>query len=226
MMPPEFVKTRMRPHETLACHQYYNFRLTSSEVKAWQKGKESVADRRRPIEERRRWFTPSRYTEPRLCRYRDSMHWPETVSFPFNAGYVASERLPIRHYPHRDPAQLQRRCRLRAIMMADPENACNLHWACGDWLEHIISDNSLDLHYWKPGTDLPELHFTNHLGPLYKRAAQRIAHAWLLPLLDRLRTSFPDAAYPRRIPSGLIHKLNEELSQASVQPRMDIRRGG
>jgi hypothetical protein len=53
------------------------------------------------------------------------MQWPETVSFPFNAGYVAHERLHIRRYPHRDPAQLLRRCRLRAIMMADSTNRKN-----------------------------------------------------------------------------------------------------
>ncbi|HYF37471.1 MAG TPA: glycosyltransferase family 2 protein, partial [Prosthecobacter sp.] len=116
--PPEFVRTRLRPHETIAYHQYYDFRLTGSEVELWEEGKETLADRARPIEERRRWYTMSEYSEPRLCRYRESMQWPPTVSFPFNAGYVARTRLPIRHYPHRDPVQLERRCLLRAVMMA------------------------------------------------------------------------------------------------------------
>lgn len=30
--------------------------------------------------------------------YRETMQWPATHSFPCNAGYVARERLPIRHY--------------------------------------------------------------------------------------------------------------------------------
>ena len=92
--PPEFVKTRMRKCETIAYHQYYDFRLTESEVKAWEEGRETLADRERPIEERRRWYTPSIYSEPRLCRYRETMQWPPTVSFPFNAGFLARERLP------------------------------------------------------------------------------------------------------------------------------------
>jgi glycosyltransferase involved in cell wall biosynthesis len=214
--PPDFVRTRLRKHETIAYHQYYDFRLTTSEVKAWELGKETLADRSRPIEERRRWFTPSVYTEPRLCRYRDSMQWPETVSFPFNAGYLAVERLPIRHYPHRDPAQLERRCRLRSIMMVDLENACNRHWAQSNWRQHIVAEDSRNLRYWKPGTDLPVVHYTNHLAPIYKRVLQRIAHARFLPILDRFRESYPDEAYPRRIPSGLIRRLRTELSRAVV----------
>src|SRR5690348_671537 len=33
--PPEFVRTRMRRHETVAYHQYYDFRLTASEANDW-----------------------------------------------------------------------------------------------------------------------------------------------------------------------------------------------
>ena len=112
--PPDFVKNRLRKHETIAWHQYYDFRLTETDVARWESGRETVADRQQPIEKRRRWFTRSIYSEPRLCRYRTSMRWPPTASFPYNAGFVARERLPIRHYPHRDPLQLDRRCRLRA----------------------------------------------------------------------------------------------------------------
>ena len=97
--PPEFVKTRLGRHESIVWRQYYEFRLRESEVKSWADGNETIADRQRPIEERRQWFTLSDYSEPRLCRYRESMQWPATHSFPVNAGYLARERLPIRHYP-------------------------------------------------------------------------------------------------------------------------------
>ncbi|HEV2472408.1 MAG TPA: glycosyltransferase family 2 protein, partial [Chthonomonadales bacterium] len=191
--PPEFVRTRMRRHETAAYHQYYDFRLTCSEAKAWEWGQETLADRNRPIEDRRRWFTVNSYTEPRLCRYRESMQWPEGVSFPYNAGYIARERLPIRHYPHRDPMQLARRCRLRAIMMADPELACSRHWAEADWRRQVVPENLPGLQYWQPGTELPQPRFTNHLAPLPKRALQRLVHACCLPLLDRFRPGYTKA---------------------------------
>jgi glycosyltransferase involved in cell wall biosynthesis len=87
--PPEFVRTRLARHETIVFHQYYDFRLTEAEVRAWQEGQETLSDRARPIEQRRRCFTASPYTEPRLCRYRATMRWPPTVSFPFNAGFRA-----------------------------------------------------------------------------------------------------------------------------------------
>lgn len=216
--PPEFVQTRMRPHETIAYHQYYDFRLLESEVRCWERGTETLADRQRPIEDRRRWFTPSIYSEPRLCRYRDIMQWPPTVSFPFNAGFLARERLPIRHYPHRDPIQLARRCKLRAIMMADKENRAHWtqpelhHWAEQEWRKFITPDNLADLQYWKPGTDLPEFRFTNHLAKFSTRIAQRFAHTFCLSLLDRTRPKWPDETYPQRISEAVQMELKNKLS--------------
>src|SRR5687767_5208812 len=35
IQPPDFVKDHMRKHETVAYHQYYDFRLLQSEVEAW-----------------------------------------------------------------------------------------------------------------------------------------------------------------------------------------------
>jgi hypothetical protein len=85
------VKNCTRKHETVAYDQYYDFHLLRSEVDPWNRGEESLEDRKRPIKERRRYYTLSPYTEPRLCRYRATMRWPATVSFRFNAGYVARE---------------------------------------------------------------------------------------------------------------------------------------
>ncbi len=216
--PPEFVETRLRRHETIAYHQYYNFCLLEAEVRDWETGRESLADRTRPIGERRRWYELSAYSEPRLCRYRRTMQWPPTVSFPFNAGYVAAERLPIRHYPHRDPVQLERRCRLRAVMMADKENRQNWsrpelhHWAEGEWRKFITPDAQANLKYWAPGTEFVESRSAQHLARPLKRTAQRIAHSLLLPLLDRFRSAWPAEAYPQRIPPEMAAQLAEVLN--------------
>lgn len=215
--PPEFVKTRLLPHETIAYHQYYNFALRASEVSDWEAGKETLADRARPIEQRRQWYQVSVYAEPRLCRYRDTMQWPPTVSFPHNAGYLAVERLPIRHYPHRDPVQLGRRCRLRAVMMADKENCSNWsrpelhHWAELDWRKFITPDDAPDLKHWTPGKPLAEVHQTNHLAKPHVRLAQRLAHAFLLPVLDRRRARWPEDTYPQRIWPEVVARLEREL---------------
>ena len=218
VLPPEFVKTRLRRRETIVYHQYYDFRLTASEVRAWELQAETIESRTKPIEERRRCFTPSIYSEPRLCRYRESMKWPTTISFPYNAGYVARTRLPIRHYPHRDPIQLDRRCRLRAIMMADAENRSNWshpeqhHWTQLEWQQFITPDDLPGLRHWQPGSPLPEFDFTNHLAKMPKRFVQRMIHAYLLPQLDKTRASYQDTAYPQRIPDKVNRNLIQELS--------------
>ncbi|NCJ07646.1 glycosyltransferase [Synechococcales cyanobacterium C] len=215
--PPEFVQTHLQKHETIVYHQYYDFRLTASEVVSWEAGRETIGDRMKPIEERRRWFTPSIYSEPRLCRYRETMKWPPTVSFPFNAGFVARERLPIRHYPHRDPIQLDRRCRLRAIMMANLENRQNWthpeqhHWFQGEWRQFVAPDNLPELQYWQPGASLPAFQFTNHLAPLSKRVVQQLVHTLFLPVLDKLRPGWTEGCYPQWIQPEALEQLQHSL---------------
>lgn len=202
--PPVFVKTRLRAHETIVYHQYYDFALRESEVTAWTPG-----ERRLPVAERRRWYRPSVYAEPRLCRYRESMRWPPHISFPFNAGFLAVERLPIRHYPHRDPQQLQARCELRAKMMADTTNRSNWeqpenhHWSEQEWRKFVLPDNTPGLLYWEPGTPFPEIRQSNHLASPFKRAMQRVLHSsGLVSLLDRSRPGWPAGARPHPVPSG------------------------
>jgi Glycosyltransferases involved in cell wall biogenesis len=212
--PPAFVTTWMRKHETAAYHQYYDFRLLQSEVNAWKAGKETLKDRERPIKDRRRHYTVTAYAEPRLCRFRSTMQWPLTASFPFNAGYVARERLPIRHYPHRDPVQLERRCRLRAVMMADRENRGDWsHWAEREWQKFITPDDLPGLKYWKSGAELPLVHQTNHLKPPHIRAVQRFIHASCLSILDRLRAKFPAVGKPQPIPADIQEELKAALRE-------------
>lgn len=215
--PPEFVRTRLRACETIVYHQYYDFQLTAAEVADWERGAESLADRARPVADRRRHYRVSVYAEPRLCRYRRTMRWPVGVSFPFNAGFVARERLPIRHYPHRDPAQLQRRCRLRAVMMADASNRRNWaqpeqhHWAEEDWRKFVVPADAVDLLHWAPGTELPEVRQLNHLAPMRRRMVQRLVHTVGLPVLDRLRAGFSPADRPQPITADVQARLVSAL---------------
>ena len=197
LLPPDFVRERVRRGETAVYLAWYFFRLTSREVNAYETDRVDVfADRKRPIEQRRRMYKIADYAEPRMFRYRTSMRWPETSAFPVNAGYVARERIPIRHYPHRDPLQMEKRYRLRTAMVA--LDACVPHWKLRDWRKDVIdfdpasgvakeqsSDEGLSaspghtagtLYEWSPGTALPEIRSTMHLGHPLKRLAQRIVH--------------------------------------------------
>ena len=221
--PPRFVRERVRPAESAVHLQWYFFRLTTAEVADYESGRVSVAaDRLRPIADRRRYYKASTYAEPRMFRYRRTMRWPESGSSPFNAGLVARERIPIRHYPHRDPPQMDRRFQLRAAMMRANAFAGN-HWRLGDWREEVVDaggstgsaaapvkvglagENGIDvgpLHYWSPGTPFPEVPLHNHVPPLRTRLAQRVAHGLLLPVLDRTRQPFDPAFEPTPIPDA------------------------
>ena len=190
-----------------------------------------MAERERPIAERRRWFTPSIYSEPRLCRYRETMQWSAGVSFPYNAGFVARERLPIRHYLHRDPMQLKQRSKLRTCMIGlrgdqlftgyNKHDVSRLRQLVenfnkedinNEWRKFITSDDAEGLMHWDVGADLPEFEFTNHLAPSHKRLAQRIIHSMLLPLLDRSRQKWSESDYPEKIPEDVVRELTLQLS--------------
>jgi glycosyltransferase involved in cell wall biosynthesis len=218
--PQDFVSSRLAPSEGLAYHQYFDFQLTRSEAEALKYAEVIAAERERPISERRRHYTVSLYSEPRLCRYRSSMRWPVTVSFPYNAGLIAKERIPIRHYPHRDPKQLDRRCLLRAIMMADKENRSNWtrpdahRWSVDDWRRFVVEDDAPELKVWEPGTELPDIRQTNHLTGSGKRVLQRAVYALGLPrALDLTRKKWNGDAHPLAIDPETQEILTRELSR-------------
>lgn len=216
--PQDFVSSEVRPGEGVVYHQYYDFQLTRTEAKALETDDSIDAERARPIAERRRAYTVSVYAEPRMCRYRSSMRWPVEVSFPYNAGLVARERLPIRHYPHRDPLQLERRCKLRAIMMADRENRTNWsrpdahHWSVEEWQSFVVEDDATRLQRWEPNTELPEIRQTNHLATGRRRLAQRALYALSVPrALDMTRNAWSDDARPLTISPETQGVLAREL---------------
>jgi hypothetical protein len=167
-----------------------------------------------------------------MFRYRSTMQWPPNTAFPFNAGYVARERIPIRHYPHRDPWQMAKRYQLRAAMMALDAEA-GPHWKSVDWRHDVIAFDAADriaqeqnqsgvglaaarghtagqLQEWNPGEKLPEVHTVNHLARGGKRVAQRLIHPLILPVLDRLRTPFPKGFKPRPIPEAIVNQLQHD----------------
>ena len=217
--PPDFVREKVKPEEGVVYHQYYDFQLLESEAQLLKTEPQINAERLKPIADRRNSFTLSRYAEPRLCRYRSTMRWPVDVSFPYNAGLVARSRIPIRHYPHRDPRQLDRRCKLRAIMMSDVQNRSAWsdpsahHWTIGNWADFIVPDGREDLFTWKPGEPLHEVQQYNHLPGFGKRFLQKILYRWGIPeIRDEFRSESNDDAHPLPISDAVQHVLEKELA--------------
>ncbi len=238
--PPQFVKERLRPEESMVHLQWYFFRLTTDEAAAYQSGNVSIVeDRKKSIIERRRHYKVSQYSEPRLFRYRATMQWPDNNSWPYNTGFLAYERIPVLHYPHRDPAQLTRRFALRAAMK-ERKAAAGSHWDTADWrgelvdlntgiaigaqkdkLEGLAGENGIDtgpLLYWEPGTPLEEVHLHHQIAPPLKRFAQRIAHAVLLAILDRTRPGYNNDYLPELISPEDNARIGEACARVGVHP--------
>jgi hypothetical protein len=199
--PPEFVHRYVDRHESLIFKQTYEFRLTDSEVEAWEQGKETTNDRGRPIEERRRHYELLEYPEPRLFQYRSGMKWTEAGTFPFNAGYPAQKRIPIRHYPHRDPQQLKKRVALRSAAANRPDLPTDFpHWKIDEWNDFVINENDDDLRYWKTGSDLPTFNWTNHMPGGIRRLIKRALYMGPVHILDRFRSGFDESYSPTPFP--------------------------
>lgn len=191
--PRVFIRERVGKLEGVIYHQYYDFCLLASEAERLATAKAIEDERRNPIEQRRRHYIVMRYAEPRFCRYRETMRWGPDCSFPFNAGFVARARIPIRHYPRRDPLQLAKRCALRSVMIRDPVSRQNWrnpeehHWWKTDWKQFVTPDAEPGLRRWQPGEELPEVRQQNHLKRGAVRAVQYVLHRYLVRWVDRFR---------------------------------------
>jgi len=238
--PPRFVRERLEPRESAVHLQWYFFRLTQMEVQAYESGDVSLAeDRRRSIHDRRRYYKISEYAEPRMFRYRRTMRWPHFAAFPYNAGIVARQRIPILHYPHRDPEQMQRRYRLRAAMMRLHAKAGG-HWRLDDWRQEVVDSSghspaaaaaapvglqvgpgidSGPLKHWSPGSPLVEVPAPFAQSPWKSRLLRRLIYSPVLPVLDASRPRFD----PQYSPVPISEETNARIGSfvARGEPSLD-----
>lgn len=204
--PPQFIKERIRPWEAFIRAQMYDFVLLTSDLEAWTRGDESLADRARPIELRRRHYIINAFPEGRLFRYRPSMRWPITTIQPRRPGLVAIERIPIRHYRWRDPLQAQRRTSLRSAMLPHLIHG-GAHWRIDHWTNALFAPGDPALHQWSPGQPLLPVHDRTHLRSRAFRIAQHAAYrSGLVSFLDRF--------YPRSNPEAALQPLSPEFNQS------------
>lgn len=219
--PPQFAKERLHQRESMVHLQWYFFRLTTDEAVAYESGAVSVKDdRMKSIIERRRFYKVSQYSEPRMFRYRPTMQWASGNYLPYNAGLLARERLPILHYPHRDPVQLTRRFALRTAMMQF-NAAAGSHWKAMDWrnelvdistgvsvgvkngsIEGLAGENGIDtgpIMFWEEGTSLTEVHLHHQVASLSNCLRQRVIYNPLLPIVDMLRPKYDRSYRPTLI---------------------------
>ena len=210
--PRQFIQQRLHRRETAVWSLTCEFRLTETEVLDWQAGRESLADRSRPIAERRRYYNVLSHSEPRMFRYRPTMQWPPSIAYPYNTGFVARERILIRHYPHRDPLQLEKRWLLRKCLASSSDPNWN-HWRQPDWSNFVATSSDSGLHHWDLNTLLPEVSRPDHLPSCPKRASQWFAHSLCLPFLDWTRQGISPDYQPAPIPAPVNALILHELAE-------------
>lgn len=227
MPPPQFVKHCLRPHETCVYLQWYYFRLTSLDVARYESGTPTIAeDRKQSILLRRRHYKMPLYSEPRMFQYRKSIKWRTDSSFPTLAGRIAQKRIPIRHYPHRDPLQMQARYALRYQTYRNSSSKSEMsHWGTDDWRADLLNydDQTGQFHEasqgnsgltaapehtsgatleWMPGEPLPPTDFRSHLPQGKRQLAQKILYPHLARLLDPFQAGWPEGYVPPLEDSG------------------------
>jgi glycosyltransferase involved in cell wall biosynthesis len=200
--PPTFVQRYVRSYETAVYKETYEFRFTKKDLKGWQ------GQRREPATERLKYFEVLDWVEPRMFRYRSSMAWPEDTYGPINAGYVARCRIPVRHYPHRSPRQMHRRCVLRSFIANETDDVGG-HWKEDRWHD-LVADDIDALRRWTADTTFSVPCDGRHTASPSKRALKYVLHRFLVQGVDWMRSSFPEDYAPAPLPTGFQERLRSE----------------
>lgn len=210
IVPPEFVRQRVKPFEQLVCGQLYDFVLLRREAKAWEQGRD---DRSQPIEDRRRHYIINDYPEIRLFRYRRSLRWPASHQVPMNLGPVARARIPIRHYRWRDPHQARQRWALRMAMQTIMPIG-GTHWNIPRWQDRLRRTDDPLVFHWPKGQPLPTITDDRRVESPSRRFMLRLRQRLgLVALFDRLAPGFDPDWQPDPLPPSISQEIERRLNE-------------
>lgn len=136
--------------------QHIEFYYKRFEYQRWLEGYETLADRTKPIADRRRWFAIGSDLHTRFFRNVHRLRWDPDAYIPKGLVKPAMFRPIVRHYKYRDGDQLYFRIKSRNQWNRDSNLMRNVpHWSKTDIVECLSPDNDPHLHYWMPGSELP-----------------------------------------------------------------------
>ncbi len=150
-----------------------NFYYKRSELEDWRAGRETLADRARPIAERRHWYR-MHVVQFRFIRQLSRLRWLTDSHLPLVLARGARELIPARHYQYRDPEQILQRLKTRQRwLQAADIKADNPHWYRTE-LEEVCSDDEDPHLLWhEPGQPLvldPEAKNPSPVRPAWRQA--------------------------------------------------------
>lgn len=192
MSPRDFIASRLRWPAGRIFARHYEFVMTRRLFAALDADPALAARHAADIQSGARVYLPdtSMWYETRLVKFRRGMHWGKAQPVPFDPGLPAFERIPVRHYRWRSPAQMRARLRLRLIQAKLDIHGD--HWL-RDQLDHWLhADDDPRLRLWDGTSDLPHFQDLRHLEHPKKRLLRNIYYRLGLPTLrDFTRHGWP-----------------------------------
>ena len=172
--PRSFLGNEVKSYEHVVWSIHLQYYYTDKDWQLWKEGKETLADRKRPIQERRRYYR-SDSAEERFVRHRDGLVWDKECSWPYHIGPVAQKRIPVQHFFYRDPEQIKQRLKTRRQAYEEGHH----RWKSNDpanWKEKIV--DAAPLHYDNHDGNfvIEDELIPNHKEKLPRRIVKRICH--------------------------------------------------
>lgn len=170
--PRKFLQKVNRHDVVWAIHlQYY---LTREDVVLFETSPASF-DECVPLNVRYRWYKADS-SETRFFRHRSRLQWDDSAAWPRHLGRVFPERILLRHYKYRSPAQIQTRMRTR-LAVFERGGIAGHHWKSTDRETGIADKEGLDYDDGSGSFVVDERRLPNHLEPPWKRAVKTLMHA-------------------------------------------------
>ena len=134
---------RLSPHDCRvnAIHLFYEF--TDRDLAAWEAGRESLADRQRPIGQRRRYYRAT-YQELRFMRHHPRLAWRAAEHWPRPRGPLSPRLILVQHFRSRDPVQLQARYAVRQRAAELGQRKPDHHWRvdAANWRQLVVASSA------------------------------------------------------------------------------------
>jgi len=149
-----------------------SFGFTEEDLRAWEEGRDS---RYKPIFERRRYYRID-WQEKRMFPNRRDLLWGNTI-VPASLKKTCTRRILNRHYPLRDPEQMQKR-----LLARFGHPTCFRHVTSPDW-RHVIRDSRKLVYYrdgdpWRFTLSALARYYTRRFGQRLKKKYSRMVGNW------------------------------------------------
>jgi hypothetical protein len=113
-------------------------------------------------------------SEGRFFRHRAGLRWT-TGAWPTHVGLVARERIRLKHFQYRSPAQMRDRLAIRRETEERGGQTFS-HWQMADWREVVVDPQQLRRDAGDGRYEIDERLLPCHLEPAWQRVMKYVMH--------------------------------------------------